>query len=151
MVSNGLYDINCEEGSHSNSLSYFSHVSLSFLATLYLQNAKKEHVKVFVAWYIFKSTLPTVCFRKYKFVSHILQFNFHFHANVLLPFYHPPTKLWNGNVFTRVCLSTRGPNVTLPTMHCTWLYRPRPWAYCSPYQTWDLLLLTSGAHHRRPV
>ena len=137
MVSNGLYDINCEEGSHSNSLSYFSHVSLSFFATLYLQNAKKEHVKVFVARYFFQKNTPFYCLFSQIHVSHILPcltyMYFHFHANV----YCPPTKLREGNVFICVCLLTRGsPCDHYHMMHWTSLCR-HTWLH-SPTWTSDM-------------
>ena len=28
-------------------------------------------------------------------------------------YYHPPTKLWEGNVFSHACLSTKGPDVAI--------------------------------------
>ena len=49
-----------------------------------------------------------------------------------------PTKLWEGNVSSRVCLSTGGPMWPSPRMHRTSLYRPlRPLRPCppSPYRT----------------
>ena len=56
-------------------------------------------------------------------------------------YYRPPTKLGEGNVLTRVCLSVhrgrRGAMWPLPVIHWTSLYRPSPWPRpCS--STWDL-------------
>ena len=69
-----------------------------------------------------------------------------------MPSYHPPTKLWEGIIFTGVChfVQDWGSHVTITMMHWTSLYTPRhrtPW-------TWDLtvqgpLCQTQSAHHPR--
>ena len=64
-------------------------------------------------------------------------------------YYRPSTKLWEGNVFSRVSppviLSTgRGPVWSLPIIHYTSLYRdlspqPQPQPWPSPW-TWDITI-----------
>ena len=84
--------------------------------------------------------------------------------------YRLPTKLQEGNIFSRICHSAQvagGPHVTITMMHWTSLYRlpgPGPLLdirYMAPSpvpSTSDIdppgpgpLLMTSGGHHWRPV
>ena len=70
------------------------------------------------------------------------------HLVLVYYYYHPQTKLWEGNVFTDVCLCFRlGTGVGIS--HASW---DRLHGRVPPgYQTWNLppppLLLTSGGHH----
>ena len=84
--------------------------------------------------------------------------------------YCPPTKLWEGNVFTHVCLpvcSQGVPNLTIThdaldvTVHSipspTTSARHQTWYPLHRHQTWETLpspsprLATSDGHHWRPV
>ena len=62
-------------------------------------------------------------------------------------FYHPPTTLWEGNIFTHVCVCSQGEGIPmwpLLMMHWTSLY-----SLPAPSDT--PLLVTSSRYHRRPV
>ena len=142
MVSNGLYDINCEEGIHSNSLSYFSHVSLSFFATLYLQNAKKEHVKVFVARYFFQKNTPFNCLFSQIHVSHISLFNLHVLSlprKCFTDFVTARQRSWGKVMFSFVSVCSQGgPHVTITIWCIGPHYAGTPGSTPPPgHQTWD--------------
>ena len=71
--------------------------------------------------------------------------------------YHPPTKLWEGNVFTGVCDSIqRGPLVTITHDAMNLTVQPH-WPQTAGHQTCDPqlstlpLLLTFGGQYLRPV
>ena len=79
-----------------------------------------------------------------------------------MAYYHPPTKLREGNVFSHVCLST---GVEEEGWSLPWCILPHCTESPHPNQTWDTsplprhgiweqlypLLVTSGSHHWKPV
>ena len=86
------------------------------------------------------------------------------HTILKTHFYRPSTKLWEGNVFTRFCLFTGGPHMTIandsldlivqcPTQPCIrhGTRAPKTLNKGTPRLALGLLLVTSGGHHWRPV
>ena len=68
----------------------------------------------------------------------------------LKPFYSPQTKLWEGNVFKGICLSTgrRGGGIVCDIITCFMGYPTHPfWSGGISYP----LLVISNDHHWRPV
>ena len=85
-----------------------------------------------------------------------------------VPSYHPPTKLWEGIIFTGVChfVQDWGSHVTITMMHWTSLYTPRqdpldmgphctgtplPDPVCPPPQAWDIIVQGHPSSHPLPL
>ena len=101
------------------------------------------------------TTLPENVIMHVVVVKHYFDLTEQYKFRRISTFYRPPTKLWESNVFSSVCLSTRGLSMwPLPMMYWTSLYRPPsrlhltdmghvdlfwPWPYPHPHS----LIVTS--------